>query len=169
MEKEKIVGIIFVSIIAIFLLIDQNPFASKEEKFQESILRTRDLAYIEWIGNVSNDIEQHIKPITDPKDSNSAELHARLLKEQMQYDISKTEQLQTSPGLEPLTIEFKKYLKDYYNTGRLIEIGIKNDDSDSMNKAINYSKDGYGAMEDISKIVEDYMKKNNVKIKWDNK
>lgn len=165
MEKEKIVGIIFVSIIAIFLLIDQNPFVSKEEKFQESILRIRDLAYIKWIGNVSNDIESHIKTIADPKDSNSAELHARLLKEQMQYDIIRTEQLQTSPELEPLTVEFKKYLTDYYNTGRLIEIGIKSNDRDSIDKAINYSKDGYGAMEDISKLVEDYMKKNNVKIK----
>ena len=36
-------------------------------------------------------------------------------------------------------------------------------DSDSINKAINYSKDGYRVMEDISKLVEDYMRKNNIK------
>ena len=29
MEKEKIVGIVFISIIAIFLLINQNPFGSE--------------------------------------------------------------------------------------------------------------------------------------------
>ena len=84
----------------------------------------------------------------------------------MQYDINKTEQLQVSPELGQLTIEFKKYLADYYNTGRFIEIGIKNNDSDSINKAIDYSKDGYRVMEDISKLVEDYMKKNDVKRKW---
>ena len=165
MEKEKIVGIIFISIIAMSLLINQNPFESDEEKFQKSVIRTRDLAYIKMIEDVSNDIEPHIKIITNSKDNNDVELHARLLKEQMQYDINKTEQLQVSPELGQLTIEFKKYLADYYNTGRFIEIGIKNNDSDSINKAIDYSKDGYRVMEDISKLVEDYMKKNDVKRK----
>lgn len=165
MEKEKIVGIIFISIIAMFLLINQNPFESDEEKFQKSVIRTRDIAYIKWIEDVSNDVEPHIKIIADSKDNNNAELHARLLKEQMQYDINKTEQFQTSPELGPLTVELKKYIADYYNTGRFIEIGVKNNDSDSIDKAINYSKDGYIVMEDISKLVKDYMKKNNVKIK----
>lgn len=160
MEKEKFVGIIFIAIIAMFILINQNPFESNEEKFQKSVIRTRDLVYIKWIEYTSNDIEQHIKIIADSKNNNDVELHARLLKEQMQYNINKTEQFQTSPELEQLTIEFKNYLADYYNTGRFIEIGIKNSDNDSINEAINYSKDGYIAMEDISKLVEDYMKKN---------
>lgn len=35
MEKEKIVGMIFIAFLAIFLLINQNPFGSEEEKFQK--------------------------------------------------------------------------------------------------------------------------------------
>lgn len=161
-EKEKIVGIVFIAFLAIFLLINQNPFENEEEKFQKNLIRTRDLAYIKWIEDISYNIESHIKIISNSKDYNDVELHGRMLKEEMQKQIDNS-QYQISPELRPLDVDFKKYLENYYNVGKFIEIGVKNNDDNSINMALNYSKDASNIMEDISKIVEDYMKKNNIK------
>ena len=164
MEKEKIVGIVFISIVAIFLLINQNPFGSEEEKFQKSLIRTRDLAYIKSIEKISDNIESHITIISNSRDNNEVELHGRILKEEMQKQINNN-QPQISPELRLVEIEFKKYLEDYYNVGKFIEIGAKNNDNNSINIALNYYKDAYNIMEAMSKLVEDYMKKNDVKKK----
>ena len=165
MEKEKIVGIVFIAFLAILLLINQNPFGSKEDKFQKSLARTRDLAYIKMIEDVSNNIESHTKNIANAKDGQDAELYGRVLKEEMQKQMQEqinNSQYQISPELKPLEIKFKKYLEDYYNVGKLVEIGVKNNDSNSIKDALSYAKDGYSTMEDMSKFVEDYMKKNNI-------
>lgn len=154
MEKEKIVGIVFILFLAIFVFINQNPFVNEEEKFQKNVIKTRDLAYIKSINDISNNIESHIQTIANSRDYNVTELHGRILKEEMQKHINNDE-YQISPELRPLEVEFKKYLIDYYNVGKFLEIGIKNNDNNSINMALNYSRDGYNAMEDMSKLIKD--------------
>lgn len=133
----------------------------KKKNSKKSLTRTRDLTYIKMIEDVSHDIEPHIKIISNSKGGSDAELHGRVLKEDMQKQINNS-QYQISPELKPLEIKFKKCLEDYYNVGKFIEMGIKNNDSNSINNALSYANDGYSIMEDMSKFIEDYMKKNNI-------
>ena len=80
----------------------------------------------------------------------------------MQKQINNN-QSQISPELRSLDVKFKRYLDDYYNVGKFIEIGAKNNDNNSINTALKYSQDAYDITETLSKLVEDYMKKNDVK------